>query len=123
MKETLFRLIRFGIVGGSATALDAVVYSLLLIKCPLNLAKLLSMLCSCTYSYILQKKWTFRDRGKGKKKIFLFIFSQIINITVNVKVNELAYSLLNQKVYAFIIATAVAMVVNYCLQHRVVFKG
>ncbi len=122
MKDKILRLIRFGIVGGSATALDACVYALLLNVLPLNYSKLLSMLVSCTYSYILQKRWTFQDRGKEKSKILLFAIAQIINISVNVKVNELAFYWLDNKVYAFIIATGVATIVNYCLQRWVVFR-
>ena len=122
MKNKLIRLLRFGIVGGSSSALDAILYALFLNFCPLNLSKLLSMLASCTYSYVLQKRWTFKDKESGKHKILLFAMAQAINISVNVKMNELAFGWLNNKVYAFVIATGVAMVVNYCLQRWVVFR-
>ena len=122
MKERIARIIRFGIVGGSATAIDAIIYAMLVMKLPLNVSKLTSMICACTFSYVLQKNWTFQDSGKSKKKVFLFIFAQVINITVNVKMNEFIFDLLQNKIYAFVIATGTAMVVNYCLQHWVVFR-
>lgn len=122
MKDKLLRLIRFGVVGGSATALDACVYAVLLNVLPLNVSKLLSMLVSCTYSYILQKRWTFRDTGKEKSKVLLFALAQVANIAVNVKVNELAFEWLDNKAYAFVIATGAATIVNYCLQRWVVFQ-
>lgn len=122
MKERILLLVKFGIVGASATCIDAAFYVLCVFRFPMNLSKLFSMLASCTYSFVLHKKWTFGDDGSIKSEIPLYVFSQIVNILVNVKTNEMAYLLLNSRKYAFIIATCTAMAVNYMLQQFVVFR-
>lgn len=122
MKEHVKRLIRFVIVGGSATGIDAVLYMLLSMRWSINLSKTLSMLIACVYSFFLQKKWTFQAKGSVVKQVVLYAGVQIVNIVVNVKTNEQVYILLENKVYAFIIATAFASLVNYILQKAVVFR-
>ena len=55
--------------------------------------------------------------------VLLFIMSQIINIGVNTGTNYILYIIIKSRTIPFIIATGVAMVVNYLLQNYVVFKG
>lgn len=119
----LQRIIRFLIIGGSATVIDIILYVLLSNNINILLAKLISMTISCTYSFFLNKNWTFRVQGKVKETyIIKYIITQCINICINAWINYVFVCLWSNKVYAYILATATAMIVNFLLQRFYVFK-
>ncbi len=115
---------KFCIVGCCATALDMSVYFILLeIMGPL-IAKTVSMGCSMILSYNLNRQWSFLVKVQKTSKEFLrFSFSQLINISVNVGTNYLVLVMTQLKLVAFIVATAIAMSINYALQKFWVFRS
>ncbi len=118
-----YKFIKFIFVGGSSTLLDFIIYLLLSNVIAMSFAKCFSMIVSCTYSFFLNKSWTFNDKQKiNTKQIILYIIVQAINITTNVTINQLGYIITNNKLLAYIIATGISMIVNYLLQKNIIFK-
>lgn len=116
------RLVRFALVGGTATLLDYGLYMGLSLILPLPVAKGLSTTAACVYSFFLQRRWTFQAEAATTPMVLRYLLAQAVNIGVNVLVNQLAYQLLHQRTLAFILATGVAMAVNYALQKTFVFN-
>lgn len=128
MKKIIDKIInievfRFLVVGGSSTAIDFVVYMILTMKLPVNVAKTISMGISSIYSYFANKKYTFKNKDKTDIKYLVrYYIAFAFNFITNVSVNSMIYQKTQMKVVAFIIATACAMIVNYLLQRYFVFK-
>lgn len=117
------QFIRFACVGGGATLIDFILYMLFALFIHITLAKLLSMLFASIYSYILNKSWTFNNRRQDNwRYIIKYVISQIANIVVNVTINSIVFFYTNSKINAFLIATCIAMIVNFLLQKLFVFK-
>ncbi|HNW85692.1 MAG TPA: GtrA family protein [Candidatus Limiplasma sp.] len=116
------RLIRFALVGGTATLLDYGLYMALGWALPLPAAKGISTTLACVYSFFLQRRWTFRAAPASLPMAVRYLLTQAVNISVNVLVNQLAYGVLHQRTLAFALATAAATTVNYLLQKAFVFS-
>lgn len=117
------KLIKFLTVGGVSTLLDYIIYLLLTSYIHITIAKTISMICAIILSFILNKVWTFEyEKNTDIKLIGKYVFSQLINIMVNVSANYIIYIITNNKHVAFIFATAVATIVNYMLQKNIVFN-
>ena len=115
---------RFLVVGGSSTLLDFVIYMLLSTKVDITISKCISMSISSIYSFFINKNWTFSDSEKITIVLALkYILCVLINIGVNTLVNTLTFSITNNKTISFIIATGIAMIVNFVIQKEVVFRG
>lgn len=115
-------IIRFLLVGGISTALDYIVYLILLNFVHIVIAKFISMFCAITISYFLNKIWTFEYNNNTNTVLLLkFIFTQAINISINVLCNYLIFISCHNKHVAFIIATIVATIFNFLLQKYFVF--
>ncbi len=114
---------RFLIIGGISTTIDFIFYMLLSQKIDITLAKLISMILATTFSYIFNKNWTFSVKEKTHALLIVkYIGCQIINILCNTITNTIVYKLTNLKIISFILATCLAMIVNFLLQKTVVFK-
>lgn len=123
MKEEFRKIIKFILAGGSSTAIDFVIYIVLSKWLNVTLAKFISMCISCTYSYCINKVWTFRVAEKTNVKyIVKYALCQIINIMVNVGTNTYLYNLIDNKLISYVIATSLAMMCNYFLQRFLVFR-
>ncbi len=123
--EELFNhsFIRFIIVGGTATLIDYIIYWFLSMEVNINIAKGISITCSCIYSYFMNKLFTFRRKEKSSKNLLLkYIGTQIINIGINTGSNMLLYQALGSKVIGMVCATGVASVTNYFMQKFFVFS-
>lgn len=115
--------IRFIFVGSVSTILDFYIYMLLSSTINITISKCFSMICACTVSFILNRKWTFQnDVALSWTQIIKYIFTQSINIAVNTIVNYIAFKMLQNKIIPYIIATLIAMIVNYLLQKKIVFR-
>ena len=114
---------RFLVVGGSSTLLDFIIYMLLSTKLNITISKFISMTVSSIYSFLINKNWTFENGEKiNKTMIIKYIGAQLLNIFVNTSINTIIYTLTNNKLVSFVIATATAMIVNYFSQKIIVFK-
>lgn len=128
MKKEMFtkyyKELRFLITGGSSTLLDFIIYMLLSTKVDITISKCISMSISSIYSFFINKNWTFSDSEKTTIVLALkYILCVLINIGVNTLVNALTFSITNNKIISFIIATGIAMIVNFVIQKELVFRG
>lgn len=122
MKKGLV-LSKFILAGGLCTFIDFILYMLLSMVISVTYAKGFSMICSCTVSFFLNKFWIFKEKGwPSVNQILKYVAVQIINISINVGSNKVIYDFTNVKILAFMVATFMAMMVNYLLQKRVVFR-
>lgn len=116
-------IIRFAIVGTITTVIDFIIYWFISKTCDISVAKCISMLLASIVSYFLNKLWTFENNDKKNSKyLWKFYVTFGVNMGINISVNRLVYSLSNNKIWAFILATGCATVVNYILQRVWVFK-
>lgn len=114
---------KFLITGGSVTLIDYILYMLLSNIIFFTGAKAISMLTASLFSYFLNKIWTFKNTEKSTFKYFFkYYIAFILNIGTNLSINHIVFLKTGQKTIAFIIATFIAMCVNYLLQRFFVFK-
>ncbi len=114
---------KYAICGVGTTLLDFLIYMVLSRTGAIFMAKVVSMLIASVASFFLNKYWTFNNREKlNPGQGALFIGAQAVNIIVNSGVNWIIYSATNLKVLAFIVATVVAMLLNFVLQKTIVFR-
>ena len=114
---------RFLVVGGSSTLLDFIIYMLLSTKLNITISKFISMTVSSIYSFLINKNWTFNNKNKITFILtFKYILCVFINIFVHTTSNTLIFNLTNNKIISFLFATGIAMIVNYTIQKKIVFK-
>ena len=114
---------RFLVVGGSSTLLDFIIYMLLSTKLNITISKFISMTVSSIYFFLINKNWTFNNKNKITFILtFKYILCVFINIFVNTTSNTLIFNLTNNKIISFLFATGIAMIVNYTIQKKIVFK-
>lgn len=123
VKENI-SVVKFCVVGGCSTLLDMLIYFVLYEALGPVLAKMVSMSCCMVFSYNLNKKWSFSVKTKKtKKELCSYFLTQLINMAVNVGTNYLILIATKMKMVAFVVATAIAMGVNYSLQKFWVFRN
>jgi len=120
----VFDFLRFLLVGGSSTLIDYYIYLTLNNNyVHVIVAKAISMCIACTYSFFLNKMFTFRDEKKvHASQVAKYVMSQGVNIAVNVTVNTVLFYVTGRRLVAFVLATGIAMIVNFLLQKFIVFK-
>lgn len=117
------RLFRFCIIGGITTIIDFIIYWFLSQSIDISIAKICSMLCASIFSYFINKSWTFNNSdNRHKRYIWRFYIVFIINISLNTSINKLTYDKTGNKIFAFIVATGCATIINYLLQNFWVFR-
>lgn len=127
MKREMFtknaKIIKFLITGGSSTLLDFIVYMTLSSSLGITISKFMSMTISSIYSFFINKNWTFLNKEKVSSILVIkYILCVVVNIIINSVTNILIYNLTGNKIISFIIATGIAMIVNYTIQKKIVFK-
>ena len=116
--------VRFLVVGGSSTLLDFIIYMLLSTKLNITISKFFSMMISSIYAFLINKNWTFNNKNKTTFILaFKYVLCVCINIFVNTTSNTLLFNITRNKIISFVIATSIAMVLNYTIQKRIVFRG
>src|SRR5574344_1167334 len=107
-------IIRFIIIGGSSTLIDFAIYMIISNYIDIAIAKAISMTIAAIFSFIFNRKWTFNNTGNTNiVQITKYILCQLVNIIVNSTTNSLFYSVSNNKLISFVIATGCAMIVKY----------
>lgn len=88
MKRKKFyrQFIKFGVVGITGTLIDLGVYNLLALLFGFNIyfARTISFVLAATNNYILNRKWTFRNKNKNvAKQFFKFFLISLIGLGLN----------------------------------------
>ena len=121
-RSELNKIIRFVIIGGTSTLIDFVIYMTVSNFIDINISKVISMALASIFAFFAHKNYTFKNKDDTTvKTVSLFIICQLINIAVNTGTNALCFNITSNKVFSFVIATGVAMVVNFLIQNFFVF--
>ena len=114
---------RFIVSGLCTTFVDFVIYMILSTFITISIAKIISMLSASALSFFLNKKFTFNDKQKtGAILLVRFYVVFALNVFANVGFNYLCFVLTGRKIFSFVVATSVGMLVNYSGQKIFVFK-
>jgi putative flippase GtrA len=122
------RFLRFGVVGGCGFLVDtAVVYAL---RHPLGLygAGAVSYVIAASFTWALNRFWTFRDRPRGRahRQWGLFMLTNLVGFALNRGAYALMIATLPLCVHYPVLAVAggaiAGMGVNYAMAHRIVFR-
>lgn len=116
---------RFLVVGGCSTLLDFVLYrGLLELDLGTVPAKTSSMLVAMLLSFLLNRGWSFRKVNQHHEtQILRYVVCQAVNLGVNVSVNYCLVTLTHNIYIGYVLATGIAMTVNFLLQRFWVFGG
>ena len=116
------KFIRFLVIGGCSTLIDFIIYYFLSNRINVVIAKALSMIIASIFSFIMNKTWTFSNKSQNSLSMVIrFYIVLIINIACNTSINYIVLRFTNNKYISFVVATAIAMLVNYILQKLFVF--
>lgn len=119
-RETVFEIIRFGIVGATATIVQYVLYRLLASALNYNVAYALAYGISFIGNFFLTSYFTFNSKATAKKGIG-FAGAHICNFLIQMLLLNLFVFLGIQKDWAPIPVYAIAIPINF-LMVRFVFK-
>lgn len=137
------KALKFGIVGMINTAIDYTLFQLIIFFLKIQIkdnlyiffVSLFSGSIALTNSFILNKKWTFRDKNeKHLLQFIVFLLISILTININstlvVFLNNLfpgnfSFHNINIKniYYTKLLAIAFTMVINFALYRLFVFKN
>jgi putative flippase GtrA len=122
------QLLRFTLIGGFSALVDFGVYHLLLqAGLWVHAAKGTSFIIGTTTAYLLNRRFTFGHSDGGKSRFLGFVLLYGTTFFINVGVNATALIWLPEMVLrttvAWVIAQAVATVVNFVMLRTVVFRG
>ncbi len=79
------KLVKFGLVGVLNTAVDFLVFNLLLLfRCPAPVSKGVSYTAGMLNSFFFNKNWTFRATGNSKKQFVRFLVLNLATLAVSV---------------------------------------
>lgn len=117
-----YTIFRFLLVGSICTGIDFIIYMLLSIYIGGTVSKTISMIISMTVNYFVNKHWSFASKNTVSKTIVKFIPTQCLNLLVNVTTNSIVLNYTGMRIVAFVVATLLAMSINYFLQKKWVFK-
>ena len=120
------RFAKFGTVGVLNTAIDLIVFSALYygVGVPLLLANTCAVVIAATNSYLMNKRWTFRDRSAGRDAVRAFVVFFLFNMAGLALANLTIWAL--SGAMPVMAAKGVSMVVttlwNYVTCHRFVYR-
>lgn len=132
MSPEILRFIRFAIVGLSNTAVDLLIFNMLLfLQVNTYIAASISFIVAVTNSYVLNRSWTFRDRKSARigKQYTLFLLTNTVGLIFNTIIIFLftQYLPLGSETITANLAKIVAIVLvvfwNYAASRIIVFRS
>lgn len=115
-------VLRFLIGGGSAVAVDFIVYHLLMECISVDLSKAISYVVGATVGFVINKLWTFESKSFRTVEVVKYILLYACSAAVNAGVNRLVLSVFANSLLAFLCATGVSTVMNFLGQKFFVFQ-
>ena len=129
LKKSVIQFVKFNLVGLLNTLVDFLVYTLLTEGLGLVYlaAKAISYSCGVLNSFFFNSRWTFKDPGRaGLAKRFLpFVAVNLISLGVSLGCMYLLrnVAMLQSDFWCNIIATPIALVVNFLGNKLFVFRN
>jgi len=132
LKNNAATKIRFGLVGGANTAIDfGLFFTLHSLGLPIAGANIISTTTAFCFSFVANKKYTFKSHGNIKREMFLFVIVTLFGLWVlqNIVIQLILWPLgatglasETSLLIAKVVATLVSLVWNYIMYSRVVFS-
>jgi len=121
------QLMRFAVVGGLASVVDAGLYATLIVAgSSLALAKALSFIAGTTVAYIINRRWTFQA-ATSRRRFVAVVALYAITFAIQVGINSAMVAVLPHQQWwrlpaAFVIAQGAATSINFVAQRTLIFK-
>lgn len=124
--KQLIKLVKFGITGVMNTAVDFLVYTLLVsfFSVGLYLSQIISYSCGMLNSYIVNRKWTFSTQnGFFSQELLRFILLNLSMMLLGMGIIYLCtQKLLLHRLAAKLISTLLVLAVNFLISNFWVFR-
>ena len=124
--------LRFGLVGVANTTIDiSLLFFLTFLGLPSLAANIVSTSCAFTFSFFVNRTYTFHSHGNAKRQAILFIVVSLFSLwgiqsaVIWLITTLLADTTLEQSLVLLIaklIAVVASLIWNYIMYSRVVFK-
>lgn len=112
--KSLGQVIRFGIVGVAATAIQAVLYQVLVGWLRAELANAIAYVVSFIFNYVASTRFTFRVKSSARKGAG-FLLSHLINFTLQTLILHLSIRLGLTERWAMVPMFVITVPVNFLL--------
>ena len=123
----LYKLIKFGIVGVMNTAVDFLVYTLLVsvFGWGLYISQVISYSCGMLNSYVINRKWTFStENGFFSWELVRFVLLNLSMMLLGMAIIWFCTQhLLLHKLVAKLISTVLVLIVNFLVSNFWVFRS
>lgn len=121
-KFSIKELLKFCVGGGSAVAVDFLLYMILKQHIPFSIAKAISFVAGAIVGFIINKLWTFESKTFKVSEVVKYIILYACSATANTLVNYGVLALFNLTLLAFLCATGTSTIMNFLGQKFFVFK-
>ena len=112
--KSLGQVIRFGIVGVAATAIQAVLYQVLVGWLRAELANAIAYVVSFIFNYVASTRFTFRVKSSARRGAG-FLLSHLINFTLQTLILHLSIRLGFTERWAMVPMFVITVPVNFLL--------
>lgn len=124
--DEIKKFLKFGITGVMNTAVDFVVYTLLISLCGMGLyvSQVISYCCGMLNSYIVNRKWTFSTKnGFFSLELVKFIVLNLAMMLLGMGIIFLCVERAGfHKLLGKLISTVLVMIVNFVISNFWVFR-
>ena len=118
------QVFRFLVGGGSAVAVDVMLYhGLLAAETDVKISKAVSYICGAAVGFLINKFWTFESKRFSKTEVLKYILLYTVSACLNATVNKMVLFLTDLWAAAFLFATGVSTFINFLGQKWFVFVG
>ncbi|MGI6151074.1 MAG: GtrA family protein [Christensenellales bacterium] len=124
MKDELIRFIKFNAVGLINTAVDFLVFTLLVaLRMHYIPAQIISYACGTLNSYIFNSRWTFQDKRDSAARVFAFVAVNLVALGVSIGIQAVLNNYFGlQEILSKLIALPFSIAVNFVGNRLFVFK-
>lgn len=125
MKKLINQILKFGVVGGIAFAIDYGILFLLAKVIGLNelISAAISFIISLTFNYFLSTKWVFEAKKQTPKEVIIFVLLSVVGLGINEVLIYLGTKKLGIDVMIVkLFATAIVMVYNFITRKLIIEK-
>ena len=125
MKKLINQILKFGVVGGIAFAIDYGILFLLAKVIGLNelISAAISFIISLKFNYFLSTKWVFEAKKQTPKEVIIFVLLSVVGLGINEVLIYLGTKKLGIDVMIVkLFATAIVMVYNFITRKLILEK-
>ncbi len=119
--KLLIQIIKFLIVGGTATIIDFSIFFILhdLTKQNTIISNIVGFSISLIYNYIISIKWVFNVKKESKTNFLIFLILSIIGLIINTIIVYIGIEKLKwYSLFCKIAATSIVMIFNFITRKK-----